>query len=124
MQHVCRKIIELGLETATHRPGAHFRLNLCRKGMIKPDTTLAKETSSSLEDEEGRHLAADSRGISSIPPVQGNVRLGTLSSSEGSERWDHGRHDDLFDDDDDSESPRGHTACTLDDLGYCGYCRY
>ena len=130
-QHVRRKTIELGLETATHGPGAHFRIDLCREGMIEPGTTRANEKSSGLEDEEGRHLAADSQGIS-MPPVEGDVRFGALSSSDGSERWDYGRHDDFFDDDDDrfyggdddSESPRDYTACTLDDCGYCGHCQY
>ncbi len=130
-QHVCRRTIELGLETATHGPGAHFRIDLCQEGMTEPETTRANEKSSGLENEEGRHLAADSPGIS-ISPVQGDVRLGALSSSDGSERWIYGRHDDSFDDDDDrfygddddSESPRDYTACTLDDCGYCGHCQY
>ena len=83
-QHACRKTIELGLETATHGTGAHFRIDLCREGMTEPGTSRANEKSSGLEDEEGRHLAADSRRIS-MPPVQGGVRLGALSSSDGSE---------------------------------------
>ena len=99
--------------------------------MTKPKSTRANKKSSGLEDEEGRHLAANSRGIS-IPPVQGDIRLGTLSSSDGSERWDYGRHDYSFDndndrfygDDDDSKSPRDYTACTLDDCGYCGHSQY
>ena len=110
---------------------AVLKMPIGNPGMTEPETTWANEKSSGLEDEEGRHLAADSRGIS-IPPVQGDVRLGALSSSDGSERWDYGRHDDSFDDDDDrfcgddddSESPRDYTACTLDDCGYYGHCQY
>lgn len=94
-RETCRKIIDLGIETATHRPATHFHIDLCREGMTEPETTRANEKSSGLEDTEGRHLAADLRGIS-IDPVQGDVRLGALSSSDGSERWDYGRHDDCF----------------------------
>ena len=108
------------------------KMPISNPGMTEPETTRANEKSSGLEDEEGRHLAADSREIS-IPPVQGDVRLGALNSSDGSERWDYGRHDDPFEDDDDdrfcgddddSKSPRDYTACTLDDCGYCGHCQY
>ncbi len=173
-QHACRKIIELGLETAAHMPAEHFRIDLCRKGMTEPVTrslqtrafevmsdntkaaeaakegeqtlhddlfpspTPAKATDSGLQDEGGEHLAADSGGILSIPHALGDVRLGALSSSDGSERWDYGRPDDFNDDDDDdddddhglygrdddSESPRDYAACSLDDCGYCGHCSY
>ena len=39
-----------------------------------------------MEDKEGRHPAADLRGIS-MPYIQGDVRLGGLSSFDGNERW-------------------------------------
>jgi len=64
-----------------------------------PSPTPAKDTDSGLQDEGGEHLAADSGGILSVPYALGDVRLGALSSSDGSERWDYGRHDDFNDND-------------------------
>ena len=63
--------------------------------MNEPRTIRANEESSGLEDKEGRHLATDLRGIS-MPYVQGNVRLDALCSSDGSKKWDYGRHNDFF----------------------------
>ena len=61
-------------------------------------TIQANGESSGLEDKEGRHPAADLRG-SSMPYVQGDVRLGGLSSSNRNERWDYSRHDEDADGD-------------------------
>ena len=74
-------------------------------------------------------MAADSWSILSNAHALGDVRIGALSSSDGSEKWDYSKHagyydgdDVLYNGDDDSESPRGYAACSLDNYGYCGRC--
>ena len=74
-QRICREAIEVGLETATHGPVAHFRIDLCREGMTEPETLRSHEKSSALEDTEEKHIAAGSRGIS-VPPVRDDARFG------------------------------------------------
>jgi len=87
------------------------------------ERTASKEPESILEVGEG-HVTADPQGLISNSCALGDVQLGTLSSPDGSERWEDSEDDGFYRGDDSPESPKDYAACSLDDCGYCGHCPY
>jgi hypothetical protein len=72
----------------------------------------------------GKDITADPQGLISNSCALGDVQLGTLSSPDGSERWEDSEDDGFYRGDDSPESPKDYAACSLDDCGYCGHCPY